>query len=88
MRWSVFTTSLSRSRYRTGAELELRRPPLSLVHPGKWHERNEQPMFLGDWMRRFPKSMRFFVRPTRWDDARRKTNRVRRVCGTRVKKRE
>ena len=27
MRWSVFTTSLSRSQYWSGAELELRRPP-------------------------------------------------------------
>jgi SAM-dependent methyltransferase len=47
--------------------------PLSLVHPGKWHERNEQPLFLGDWMRMFPKSMRFFVRRTRWNAARRRT---------------
>jgi colanic acid/amylovoran biosynthesis glycosyltransferase len=32
MRWSIFTTSLSRSRSWSGVELELRRPPLTLLH--------------------------------------------------------
>ena len=44
--------------------------PLPLVHPRKWHERNEQPLFLREWVRMFPKSLRFFLRRTRWRMAR------------------
>jgi hypothetical protein len=68
----IFVRSDQNNTLQRFRALRDRSAPLSLVHPGKWHERNEQPMFLRDWLRMFPKSMRFFVRRMRWNHARRK----------------